>query len=37
MVGYEMFAMPQRDIIPVAAARLRATSELHYLVGKSRS
>ncbi len=32
MVGYEMLAMPQRDITPEAAAeRLRAASELHYL------
>ena len=32
MVGYEMLAMPQRDITPEAAAeRLRACPELHYL------
>jgi len=32
MVGYEMLAMPQRDITPEAAAeRLRAASEIHYL------
>jgi UDPglucose--hexose-1-phosphate uridylyltransferase len=32
MVGYEMLAMPQRDITPeAAAARLRLSSELHYL------
>ena len=32
MVGYEMLAMPQRDITPEAAAeRLRAVSEIHYL------
>jgi UDPglucose--hexose-1-phosphate uridylyltransferase len=32
MVGYEMLAMPQRDITPEAAAeRLRAMSEIHYL------
>ncbi len=32
MVGYEMLAMPQRDITPEAAAeRLRACSEVHYL------
>ncbi len=31
MVGYEMLAMPQRDITPEAAAeRLRALSEVHY-------
>jgi UDPglucose--hexose-1-phosphate uridylyltransferase len=31
MVGYEMLAMPQRDITPEAAAeRLRASSEVHY-------
>jgi len=34
MVGYEMLAMPQRDITPEAAAdRLRALSEVHYLEG----
>jgi len=32
MVGYEMLAMPQRDLPPeVCAARLRALSEMHYL------
>jgi UDPglucose--hexose-1-phosphate uridylyltransferase len=31
MVGYEMLAMPQRDITPeTAAARLREQSLLHY-------
>ena len=31
MVGYEMLAMPQRDITPeTAAARLRGLSEIHY-------
>jgi len=31
MVGYEMLAMPQRDITPeVAAERLRALSDVHY-------
>ena len=31
MVGYEMLAMPQRDITPEAAAdRLREQSEIHY-------
>lgn len=31
MVGYEMLAMPQRDITPeVAAERLRALSDIHY-------
>jgi UDPglucose--hexose-1-phosphate uridylyltransferase len=31
MVGYEMLAMPQRDITPESAAeRLRALSEVHY-------
>lgn len=31
MVGFEMLGMPQRDITPeTAAARLRATSELHF-------
>ncbi len=31
MVGYEMLAMPQRDITPeVAAERLRSLSEVHY-------
>ena len=32
MVGYEMLAMPQRDITPESAAeRLRAVCEKHYL------
>lgn len=32
MVGYEMLAMPQRDITPeTAAARLRSVPETHYL------
>jgi UDPglucose--hexose-1-phosphate uridylyltransferase len=32
MVGYEMLAMPQRDITPeTAAERLRGLSEVHYL------
>ena len=36
MVGYEMLAMPQRDITPEeAAARLRALSSTHYLAGAS--
>lgn len=31
MVGYEMLAMPQRDITPeIAAERLRAVSTIHY-------
>jgi UDPglucose--hexose-1-phosphate uridylyltransferase len=31
MVGYEMLAMPQRDITPEAAAlRLREMPEVHY-------
>lgn len=31
MVGYEMLAMPQRDITPeIAAERLRSLSDLHY-------
>lgn len=31
MVGFEMLAMPQRDITPeIAAARLREVSEIHY-------
>jgi UDPglucose--hexose-1-phosphate uridylyltransferase len=38
LVGYEMLAMPQRDITAEAAAeRLRSASELHYLDGTSRS
>ena len=32
MVGYEMLAMPQRDITAEdAAARLRGTPDIHYL------
>jgi UDPglucose--hexose-1-phosphate uridylyltransferase len=32
MVGYEMLAMPQRDITPeLAAEKLRVLSEKHYL------
>jgi UDPglucose--hexose-1-phosphate uridylyltransferase len=32
MVGYEMLAMPQRDITPEAAAKLlRGVSDMHYL------
>jgi len=32
MVGYEMLAMPQRDITPeLAAEKLRELSERHYL------
>jgi UDPglucose--hexose-1-phosphate uridylyltransferase len=32
MVGYEMLAMPQRDITAeLAAAKLRELSEKHYL------
>jgi UDPglucose--hexose-1-phosphate uridylyltransferase len=32
MVGYEMLAMPQRDITPEAAAKLlRGVSDTHYL------
>jgi UDPglucose--hexose-1-phosphate uridylyltransferase len=32
MVGYEMLAMPQRDLTPeIAAERLRSLSERHYL------
>jgi UDPglucose--hexose-1-phosphate uridylyltransferase len=34
MVGYEMLAMPQRDITPEAAAeQLRSTSNVHYRKG----
>lgn len=34
MVGYEMLAMPQRDITPeTAAERLRSLSDLHYKQG----
>lgn len=35
MVGYEMLAMPQRDLTPEAAAdRLRGLSDIHYLQPK---
>lgn len=35
MVGYEMLAMPQRDISPeLAAAQLRELPEIHYLEGR---
>ena len=35
MVGYEMLAMPQRDITPeIAAERLRSLPEVHYKQGK---
>ena len=35
MVGYELLAMPQRDITPeAAAARLREMSERHYLTAE---
>lgn len=35
LVGYEMLAMPQRDITPeAAAARLSQTSERHYRAGQ---
>jgi UDPglucose--hexose-1-phosphate uridylyltransferase len=35
MVGYELLAMPQRDLTPEAAAtRLAALSEVHYLLRK---
>jgi UDPglucose--hexose-1-phosphate uridylyltransferase len=37
MVGYEMLAMPQRDITPEqSAAALRALSEIHYLDGEQQ-
>lgn len=36
MVGYEMLAMPQRDILPESAAeRLRTVSNVHYKHSKS--
>lgn len=36
MVGFEMLAMPQRDITPESAAqRLRELSEVHYTTGNS--
>jgi UDPglucose--hexose-1-phosphate uridylyltransferase len=32
MVGYEMLAMPQRDLTPeICADRLRTVAETHYL------
>lgn len=35
MVGYELLAMPQRDLTPeTAAARLRETSRVHYRAGE---
>jgi UDPglucose--hexose-1-phosphate uridylyltransferase len=35
MVGYEMLAMPQRDLTPEhAAEKLRALSEVHYRMPK---
>jgi UDPglucose--hexose-1-phosphate uridylyltransferase len=35
MVGFEMMAMPQRDLTPERAAeRLRASSEVHYRCGR---
>ncbi|MBG0788959.1 MAG: UDP-glucose--hexose-1-phosphate uridylyltransferase [Desulfovibrionaceae bacterium] len=35
MVGYEMMAMPQRDLTPEAAAdRIREQPEVHYLEGR---
>jgi UDPglucose--hexose-1-phosphate uridylyltransferase len=38
MVGYEMLGEPQRDITPeVAAARLRALSEVHYKMREAGS
>jgi UDPglucose--hexose-1-phosphate uridylyltransferase len=37
MVGYEMLAMPQRDVTPeLAAARLREVPALHYLESSTR-
>ena len=34
MVGFEMLAMPQRDITPeTAATRLRDVSDIHYKLG----
>ncbi len=37
LVGYEMLAMPQRDLTPEdAAERLRACSEVHYLDRRAR-
>jgi UDPglucose--hexose-1-phosphate uridylyltransferase len=38
MVGYEMMAMPQRDLTPESAtAQLRDVSAVHYLDGNSSS
>jgi len=38
MVGYEMLAMPQRDLTPeTAAERLRALSEQHYRARRERA
>jgi UDPglucose--hexose-1-phosphate uridylyltransferase len=38
MVGYEMLAMPQRDLTPeTAAERLRALSEQHYRSQRARA
>lgn len=38
MVGYELLAMPQRDITPEdAAERLRAVSSVHYKIDHSRN
>lgn len=35
MVGYEMFANPQRDITPeIAASQLKSLSAIHYKMGK---
>ena len=37
MVGYEMLAMPQRDVTPeLAAARLREVAGRHYLESSTR-
>jgi UDPglucose--hexose-1-phosphate uridylyltransferase len=38
MVGYEMMAMPQRDLTPETAAdRLRSVDSIHYTVGYGRN
>jgi UDPglucose--hexose-1-phosphate uridylyltransferase len=38
MVGYEMLAMPQRDITPeVAAERLRSMADVHYKVQRTQN
>jgi len=35
MVGFELLAMPQRDVTPeMAADRLRGLSDVHYKVAK---